>query len=290
LPIPRERLISSENERIAYIATRLPATYASASRVAEEILARIPGIEIESLLDLGSGPGTAAWAASNSFPTLRRVTLVERDSDFIELGQRLARHSQSPALREATWRNADLSVLDDYPEHDAVFISYAIGEVSPTAIIRIIGRAWSACKKVIAIVEPGTPRAFSRILVARQELIALGASIAAPCPHQTDCPMSGGDWCHFSARIERSSLHRRAKSGTLPYEDEKYSYVVATRCAVQRAPSRVIRHPMKLKGHVRLELCGGCGLICKIVSRRTKDQYRAARKSEWGSPWPFPDE
>jgi len=102
--------------------------------------------------------------------------------------------------------------------------------------------------------------------------------------------MSGSDWCHFSARVERTSLHRRAKSGTLPYEDEKYSYVIGARLAVERAPARVIRHPMKLKGHVRLDLCGNTGLSKKTVSRRNKDQYRVARKSEWGSCWPFSDE
>src|SRR5262249_52533930 len=133
-------------------------------------------------------------------------------------------------------------------------------------------------------------KGFSRILAARQELIALGAAIAAPCPHQADCPMSGSDWCHFSARIERTSLHRRAKSGTLSYEDEKFSYVLAARSAVDRAAAKVIPHPIKLKGHVRLDLCGGGGLEKKIVSRKKKEQYRAARKAEWGSAWPFPDE
>ena len=288
--IPAARLVSSENDRIAYLATRLPATYAAARRVAEEILARIPGLEIESLLDLGAGPGTASWACSESFQGLRRMTLVERDADFIELGKRLARHSSKAALREAQWRSMDLSLSDDWPAHDAVFLTYVLGEVPAPSLSLIVGKGWARAEKVIAIVEPGTPAGFSRVLAARQELISLGAAIAAPCPHQTDCPMSGNDWCHFSARVERTSLHRRAKHGTLPYEDEKYSYVVAARCEVDRAPARVIRHPAKLKGHVRLELCGVRGLIKKTLPRKNKEQYRTARKSEWGSAWPFSDD
>src|SRR5262249_9504776 len=271
-PVPRARLVSSENDRIAYLATRLPATYAATRQVAAEILARIPDLEIKSVLDLGSGPGVASWAAAESFAGLDRITLVDGDLDFIELGKRLACHSSNPALREAGWHNADISVLDDYPPHDVVFLSYVIGELSSSGLEQIVRRAWSAAAKAIAIIEPGTPAGFSRILAARQELIAAGAAIAAPCPHQAECPMSGSDWCHFSARVERTSLHRRAKSGRLPYEDEKYSYVVGARLAVERAPARVIRHPMKLKGHVRLDLCGNGGLSKKTVPRSNKDQ------------------
>jgi ribosomal protein RSM22 (predicted rRNA methylase) len=289
--IPKARLISSENDRIAYLATRLPATYAVVRRVAEEILARIPGLEAGSLLDLGAGPGTASWAGCEAFPGLGRITLVERDADFIELGRRLARHSPSAALREARWSNQDLSLLDDCPGHDLVFVAYVLGEVSVASLKRIVAKGWAAAEKAIAIIEPGTPAGFSRVLTARQELISLGATIAAPCPHHAECPMSGSsDWCHFSARVERTSLHRRTKSGTLPYEDEKYSYVVAARCAIERAPARVVRHPLKLKGHVRLELCGSRGIDKKTVPRKNKEQYRAARKSEWGSAWPFEDD
>jgi ribosomal protein RSM22 (predicted rRNA methylase) len=288
--IPRARLISSENDRIAYLATRLPATYAAARRVAEEIIARIPGLEIESLLDLGAGPGTASWACSELFEGLGKITLVERDPDFIELGKRLARRASNAALREAKWRNLELSLLDDCQPHDAVFLTYVVGEVPAASLNQIVGKAWARAEKVVAIVEPGTPAGFSRVLAARQELISLGAVVAAPCPHQTACPMSGGDWCHFSARVERTSLHRRTKHGTLPYEDEKYSYVVAARCDVTRAPARVIRHPAKLKGHVRLELCTVRGIDKKTIARKNKEQYRAARKSEWGSAWLFGDD
>ncbi|MCI0389431.1 MAG: small ribosomal subunit Rsm22 family protein [Acidobacteria bacterium] len=35
--------------------------------------------------------------------------------------------------------------------------------------------------------------------------------------------MADGDWRHFAARIERSSLHRRINGAELGYEDGKYS-------------------------------------------------------------------
>jgi ribosomal protein RSM22 (predicted rRNA methylase) len=258
--------------------------------VAEECIAAIPGLEIESLLDVGSGPGTAMWAAAAAFPSLEKVTLLEQDLAIIDLGRRLSVHSNSPAVREAKWLNADISTLEGYPGSDAVFLCYVAGELSGGNLKRVIERSWAAAEKVIAVIEPGTPKGFSDILTARRELLALGASIAAPCPHERDCPMSGSNWCHFASRVERTSLHRRVKHGSLSYEDEKYSYVVGARRAVQRSPARVIRHPTKLKGHVHLELCGALGLRRETVSRRNRERYRAARKAEWGSVWPFDDD
>ncbi len=61
----------------------------------------------------------------------------------------------------------------------------------------------------------------------------LKAHTIAPCPYDAPCPLAhafkeGKDWCHFSVRIPRGKYHRRAKDGTLPYEDEKSSYLVVS--------------------------------------------------------------
>jgi hypothetical protein len=41
--------------------------------------------------------------------------------------------------------------------------------------------------------------------------------------------MSGNDWCHFSQRLPRSRDHMLLKDADVPFEDERYSYVVVTR-------------------------------------------------------------
>ena len=106
------------------------------------------------------------------------------------------------------------------------------------------------------IVEPGTPDGYTRVIEARDRLIDAGFRVAAPCPHSAACPIvPGEDWCHFSARVSRSSLHRQVKGGSLPYEDEKFSYVAAARFPATPAPSRVVRRPQIRKGQVLLDLC-----------------------------------
>lgn len=98
--------------------------------------------------------------------------------------------------------------------------------------------------------------------------------------------MAGGDWCHFSARVERSSLHRRLKGGTLGHEDEKFSYVAATKHAFPFPASRVLREPVRHSGHVILKLCTEEGVKQPTISKKMGELYKQARKVEWGDVFP----
>ena len=279
------RFIASEVHRIAYLAVRLPATFAAISAVFAELRRRMPELKIESLLDLGAGPGTAAWAAAASFPELRRVTLVEQDSVLIRLGRRLAQQSEHAALREAEWLARDFKTAAPQSPHDLVVCSYSLGESDETAARQVMKTAWQATAQVIAIIEPGTVKGFRLIRTLRDELIQSGAHLVAPCPHQRQCPMTEADWCHFAQRFERSALHRRLKSAELGYEDEKYSYIVAARQPVTAAAARVLRHPLRYAGYTQLQLCTNEGLVNLKVTRRNKEAWKRARKTDWGDEW-----
>ena len=302
----------ADEYRMAYALTRMPATFAVMERVFEEI--RDTGIR--SLLDLGAGPGTAAWAATEVFGPLDRMTLIEEDTRLADLGKRLlaASHDAKPShdrqgvaawrtqpktLSDARnvlagdrllpvstplpieWRSADIRVAPLEP-HDLVTLSYVLGEMEEADALRVLRRAWTASTAALLLIEPGTPRGFARIRLLRDELISLGAHIAAPCPHAAACPMPDGDWCHFSRRLERTSLHRKLKHGSMGYEDEKYSYVAATRAAIGLAPARILRHPMRYPGHVKLRLCTHEGLRDETVTRSQKKAWRAIRHAAWG--------
>lgn len=271
-----QAFMSKDVERCAYIGSRMPATYAAVRRSLQEI----GGEKIESLLDLGAGPGTVMWTASEIFQDLKEITLIEKDRDLASLGKRLALSSEYPSVREANWRLEDLGSISSFPEHDLVVFSYSAGELKDLGIIQ---RAWKSARKFLAVIEPGTPRGFEKIRKIRSDLISLGAHLSAPCPHAEACPMKGGDWCHFSERVARTSLHRKIKGGSLGHEDEKFSYVIVSKMPRVLPYARILRHPLKRPGNITFTLCSQEGLKQEIISKRTPDRYKEARKLEWGS-------
>jgi ribosomal protein RSM22 (predicted rRNA methylase) len=270
-------------DRIAYLSARLPATFAANMHALTELRRRVPGIQISTLLDLGAGPGTALFAAAELFPALRDATLLEADPQWVTLGQQLAAASPFAVLRTAQWMQGDLRANGELQPQDLVVVSYAMGELAQNAAEAALRRAWQCARKFLVLVEPGTRRGFAGINAARSLLIAQQAKILAPCPHQAACPMAAvNDWCHFSQRLERTSEHRRIKSGSLGYEDEKFSYLIATRLDLPPAQTRILRHPRKHSGHVQLELCTSEGLVRKTITKSNKEAYKRARQAEWG--------
>jgi ribosomal protein RSM22 (predicted rRNA methylase) len=276
-------------ERLAYAVVRLPATAAALDAVFEAV-ARHTCVEPRTIADLGAGPATVLWPAHARWPGLERVTLLDRDVELLRLGRRLwdlgrgGRHGSAP---EVVTRTGDLAIAD-VPPADLVVISYAINELPEASAARAVDRAWALTTGALVVIEPGTPAGFTRIRAARDRLRAAGATIAAPCPHGDDCPMAGGDWCHFAVRLARSRAHRLSKHAALGWEDEKFAYVVAVPDPAllrARAEARAIRRPRKESGHVRLTICAREGLAETIVTRRDP-RYRAARDAAWGDSWP----
>jgi ribosomal protein RSM22 (predicted rRNA methylase) len=279
--IPK-RFIATNAHRGAYVVSRLPATWAVVRRVLMELKIRAPELNFESFLDIGAGPGTASWAAIEVFSSLSNAVLLEQDIDMIAIGQRLAKHSENAFLKNAMWQKEDILNVQKFPQCDLIVVSYAIGEIPDSALVGLVEKCWQATTKAIVFIEPGTPHGFERIRRVRSELIRIGAHLAAPCPHMLACPMPKEDWCHFTERIERSALHRLTKNATLGYEDEKYSYVIGIKEQIKVPNARILRHPLKHKGHLSFTLCTEEVIKEKIVSKRDGDFYKQAKKLEWG--------
>lgn len=271
--------------RLAYVATRLPATYAATVAVLRELRARCPDLSCRSLLDLGAGPATGVWATRRLFGELAQTTLVEPDRSMAELGRRLLGQASPGAHLEIAWRHTGVRPSDHFARHDLVLLSYVAGEIDPGDLEGCVDAAWDACGAALAVIEPGTPQGYRRVLQVRARLVELGAAIVAPCPHQRACPLADHDWCHFAARLNRSAAHRALKAGTLSHEDEKYSYLVATRGAGDRAAARIIRRPVTRRGRIELALCATEGVRQETIARSAGDRYRSARRARWGDAW-----
>jgi ribosomal protein RSM22 (predicted rRNA methylase) len=264
----------------AYLATRLPATYAAVRQAMSDVAAL--SVEMpKSLLDIGCGPGTALWAALDEWPELEDAVLVEASAAMQRVGEHLARDIGPARL---SWRGA--AVEDGLPgtePADLVTLCYVLDELAPPAAEALIGRLWALTKGTLLIVEPGTPAGWRRILNARRQLIDSGARIIAPCVHELTCPIAEPDWCHFSRRVARSRLHRLTKGGEVPWEDEKFIYLAASRAAASIRGNRVLAPPKVASGIVRLKVCNPGGKVEeRLATRRDGAAFKAAKRLEWG--------
>ncbi|MGX1269621.1 ribosomal protein RSM22 (predicted rRNA methylase) [Streptomyces phaeoluteigriseus] len=265
----------------------MPATFEAVRSALEAFADAVPDWTPGSHVDVGGGTGAATWAVSATWPGRRPVTVLDWAEPALAVGRELA--ASNPDLEQVRWQRARIGSALTLEPTDLVTVSYVLNELPGPDRAALVDAAASAAQAVV-IVEPGTPDGYGRIIEARDRLIAAGFRIAAPCPHSAACPIvPGEDWCHFSARVSRSSLHRQVKGGSLPYEDEKFGYVAAARFPVAPAPSRVVRRPQIRKGQVLLDLCEAEERLARTtVSKRHGDLYKAARDAEWGDAWPPP--
>ncbi|MFF1679417.1 small ribosomal subunit Rsm22 family protein [Streptomyces sp. NPDC058256] len=281
-PILRDR-----SDVVAYAAYRMPATFEAVRTALSEFADAAPDWAPDSHVDVGGGTGAATWAVNATWEGTRPVTVLDWAEPALALGREIA--AANPELKAAEWHRSRIGAALTIESTDLVTVSYVLGELAEADRASVVDAAASAAQAVV-IIEPGTPDGYARVIDARDRLIGAGFRIAAPCPHSARCPIvPGEDWCHFSARVSRSSLHRQVKGGSLPYEDEKFSYVAATRFPPAPAPSRIVRKPQIRKGQVLLELCEPDeSLRRETVTKRHGLLYRAARDAAWGDAWPPP--
>jgi len=265
-------------EHIAYSLYRMPATLAALERVLERL--DIAEFSPSSLLDLGSGPGTAIIAARRRFPSLNDIVGLEQSPEFLTISQKLVGNAVQKGDLEKDIMDRDV---------DLVVASYSFGELTPQARERWIHYAAKHARAMV-LVEPGTPQGWKCLMECRDQMIAQGMFIAAPCPHHASCPFVGTKWwCHEAVRLPRTRFHRWIKGGRLGYEDEKFSYIIGFSEPIERPECRIVHAPRHRSGHTHLSLCQADGQLKKyVVSRRNKELYSLVKRVKWGDAFPNP--
>jgi ribosomal protein RSM22 (predicted rRNA methylase) len=260
----------------AYAVARMPATHAACAAVFARIAEVMPALAPPSLLDVGAGTGAASWAAIGQWPDIASVTMLDHNPHLRTLARKLA---EGGPLAGAEILSGDIG--DDKPRSDVVVASYVPAELPEASASATARHLWAAAAQMLVLIEPGTPDGFVRIRSARAALIEAGAHVAAPCTHDNVCPLTGDDWCHFSRRLPRSRDHMLLKDARVPFEDERYSYVVVTREKVASG-ARILAPPLDTKPGMTFKLCDENGLRAQFVASRDKDEYRRVRKRGWG--------
>jgi ribosomal protein RSM22 (predicted rRNA methylase) len=278
-------LATGRPQALGYAALVMPATYAQLHGALAATAARIPQWMPATLLDLGSGPGTALWAAAARWSSLTTLTAWEREAAFIGLGRELARGSVTPAIRDARWERIDLRHLDAFhtQRYDLVVLGHVLNELSAEMQRAVVAYAWERTAGVLLLIEPGTSAAFPIVRSARDLVVAAGGHTLAPCVHDAPCPLVN-DWCHFPQRLIRPNFQRRARGAPSEWEDTKYAYAALARF-VPDAPlwSRVIREPTSNKVYAEVKVSSRTGIAHLRALKRDRESYRRMRRIAWGA-------
>lgn len=267
----------------AYLLARMPATYAATLAALSETARAAPGFMPRQLLDVGAGPGTASFAAIETWPGIDTVRLVDSNEAMLDAARGLTSRSTHPALSKPQIVARDMSAFTP-ASADLVIAAYSLAEIPAGRLSAAVSSLWEACSGMLVLVEPGTPDGFGRIRKARAALLQSGARAIAPCPHQLACPVEAPDWCHFSQRLPRSRDHKLAKSASVPFEDEKYSYVAAAREGVALQPygARVVAPVARSKAGLTLKLCEDGRIREAQIPSRDREAFARHRRTQWG--------
>ncbi len=271
-------LITNETEAAAYAVMRMPGTI-GASGSAMQYAAEKISEEIYTMLDVGAGTGACCWAAAEVFPDIEKITCLERENAMLSFGKKLMSEGDFPI--ECNWLDCDIT-CNFNQKADLVTASYVMNELTAENRHKLTAALWNATEKLLIIIEPGTPVGFANIKAIRQQLIDSGAIIVAPCPHNQKCQLSDDDWCHFTARVSRTKLHKQLKGGEVPYEDEKFTYIAAAKINAEPCKARILRHPKIESGKITLKLCSSEGIAERMVTKKDGPLFKKARKSDCG--------
>lgn len=299
--------LKEENDYQAYLAVRAPATYAACLAAVSKFKERVENSidNLGSVLDVGGGPGTALWALAQHFHW-KKATILECDKNWSSIGTSFLGSQPTFEYRVAKVENEKLNPCS----YDTVIASYSLNEWQNKQ--EILERLWLATKKWLILIEPGRSDCFAVLETFRsQRLAAKDCRIIAPCTGHGNCPLKplaksqspsdhpssyspghlpGHSWCHFSARLDRSRLHRKAKGAQLGFEDEKYTYLVLEKTEGEplnpkEGSFRVMESPRVRAGHIRLALCNSHQISESVIAKSEGEIYKRAKQIDRGDLW-----
>src|SRR5438445_1523858 len=151
--------IRSETDALAYALARMPATYAAITASLNALVDIRPDFSPKNLLDVGAGPGTATWAAAETFPSLQRFILLDANDALRALALGLV--TDSFRLRDVSYERGEArATLTGADAADLVVASYMIGEIGDGERRALAELMWEKTRDTLLVVEPRTPAGY----------------------------------------------------------------------------------------------------------------------------------
>ncbi|KAJ2616714.1 37S ribosomal protein S22 [Coemansia sp. RSA 1365] len=243
-------------ETAAYLAAFALGSYGVLFNVFSELSTRLPGFNPESILDFGSGPATALWAAQEVWlGSVTRYTGIDISEDMITCATNLINEMPSSFIPPKAEFLRYLAPEQPNITADLVVSAFSLSELpSDSARKTTIETLWNYTKDTLVLIDRGTPHAAEIISKARDQLLALnskdignqqtddkegkipddrrGSVIHTIAPFTNDLadPTTNTPaWMHFSQRSQRPEFTMLTKHSKSNLEDRHYSYVIMRR-------------------------------------------------------------
>lgn len=288
-----------------YMAARLAGGYAAVRRALNEILIRDPSFAPHSLLDFGSGLGTAVWASHSCWgDTLKEMVCVDSSGPMNVLAERLLNDDGEKTqthIKHVHFRQ--FLPVSPQVQFDLVVGAFSLSELaSKQEREETLVTLWRKTSSYLVLVENGTKEGHQILMEARETVLkthenkALDSrtpSVFAPCPHEMTCPklaLHPPVPCNFNQHY-----HPLPLPGSPVRDRETFSYVILSRSDPNEAgPTldwvRLVAPVLRRSRHVHCHTCGPDGQLHHMVVTRAKhgrDLYRCARSSDWGDQLPI---
>lgn len=302
-------------EALAYAAGGLQAAYGTTLRVFSEIARRDPNFTPDTLLDFGSGLGTAVWAANELWgKSIYEYQCVDISQEMGEFAQALRRGGDTSASEHGIAHAPDAIPgvyfrqylpVSGKVQYDVVVSAYTLGELPSVKLKRLtLDSLWRKAKEYLVVIEPGNWSGYQSIIQARDVVLkaadliqsgegedgkqSLTGHVFAPCPHDLSCPLLAEEQtpCFFAQRVQLAHCERNTPLKHKGFHIENFSYVVFKKGerTSEASKARLITPVRKRSRHVICNMCCPNGDAKRVVLTKSKhgSLYREARQSEWG--------
>jgi SAM-dependent methyltransferase len=249
----------------AYLLFYWPISYGQVRGVLPEL----PG-RPRTVLDVGCGPAPGTFAALDS--GAREAVAVDRSGAALSLVQSLAR-SAGVSIQTRRW-NPDSGAPEG--RYDLILVQHVLNELWTDAEEATDRRARLASDLAqrlapggtLLLIEPALQSTSRGLLYVRDQLVAQGLAVRAPCFYRGACPalLRETDWCHADRPWSPPPFLRALAAAAGLHKDSlKMSYLALAAPGQPWAdppPGRIFRvvsEPLAGKGRRRYIGCGPDG-------------------------------
>lgn len=231
--------------QVAQWAYYLPLNYLRNVAVVAEAQRQEFFLDLTEVVDFGAGLGAGFRSLPDSFKSFQ---VIEKSS----LALQQIQSSQIISEKNFVFQKTIDKVKN--PKKTLSLFSYSLTELESIP-------AWALETEALMILEPSTQQDGRRLQAWREDLIAKGFHIWAPCTHHLACPLlvhSKKDWCHHRLHFQRPSWLERIEL-KLPWKNQTLtvSYLLARKKPKTRSEglTRIVGDSLIEKGKTKQLIC-----------------------------------